>query len=174
MVPVMMIAMVVAVPVAFVIVPSVVIAVVMAMTPISARIRRPLPHSRSPHVAASVPSPIAVDPHIARPRHPWTRLIPHRRRRRPPKLHAKAHLRRHRNRHCCCQCRTAHNSLPNRSFGHVVLHSRQGSGEMPDTCSVFYRTLGCPFCFGGKAIFCATKAVPNPAHSGQLLHFPWP
>lgn len=80
MTPVVVIVMVFVVPVAFMVVPAVWIAVIVRVIPIRTLIRRTLPHAWRPYIAPTVHSPITVDPGISRTRHRRPRLIPERRR----------------------------------------------------------------------------------------------
>jgi hypothetical protein len=73
--PVMVVAVIFMIPVALMVGPSTVIAVVVAMGPISAGIGRSAPHSGDPDISAPVPVPISVDPRVTRTRHPRPYLV---------------------------------------------------------------------------------------------------
>src|SRR6201999_2527727 len=67
--PVMVVAVIFMIPVTFMVGPSPVIVVVVAVSPISAAIGRSAPYSGDPHISAPVPVPISVNPSVARARH---------------------------------------------------------------------------------------------------------
>src|ERR1700742_1972538 len=74
-VPIVVVAAVLVIPVTLVVLPAVVIVVVVRVDPIGIRIRSPTPHTRNPHLAASGPVPISIDPGITRTRNSWPNLI---------------------------------------------------------------------------------------------------
>src|SRR5882757_6245140 len=74
----MVIAMVLAVPVAFVHLPAPVEVVIVRVAPVRAPIWRPIPTSRNPVVPASIVSPVAIDPDESVSRHCRAYLIPER------------------------------------------------------------------------------------------------
>jgi hypothetical protein len=78
-VEVVVVAMIFVVPVAFVHLPALLVVVIVGMAPVGSLERRTLPNARTPDVAASVVSPIAVYPHVALAGHYGTPLIPQRR-----------------------------------------------------------------------------------------------
>src|ERR1017187_4081688 len=78
---IVVIAMIIFIPVAFVQMPAVLVVVVVRMAPVRTSIRRMIPASGNPYIPASVVAPVTVDPGIAFARHRRTTLIAHRWRR---------------------------------------------------------------------------------------------
>ena len=72
---VVVITMILAVPVAFMQVPAVLVVVVVRMATIRTSVRRAIPASGNPYISASVIAPVTVDPGIAFARHRRTTLI---------------------------------------------------------------------------------------------------
>ena len=77
---IMVIAVILAVPVTLVIMPSVLVAVIVRMTPICARVRWMIPAPGHPDIAASGNAPVSVNPRESRARRRRTPFIPKRRR----------------------------------------------------------------------------------------------
>jgi hypothetical protein len=74
-VPVVVIVVVFMVPVAFVVVPAVRVTVPVRMAPIASGVGRTLPDAGHPNVAASVDSPVSVNPKETLARRRWTPLV---------------------------------------------------------------------------------------------------
>jgi hypothetical protein len=72
---VVVIAMVFAVPMAFMNLPALLVVVVVRMAPIGASVGRPLPHAGDPDVAAAARAPVPIDPGVAFSGHGRSRLI---------------------------------------------------------------------------------------------------
>src|SRR6266567_3373688 len=64
---VVVISVILTVPVPFMHVPAILVAVIMRVAPVGARVRRPVPTSRNPDVSAPVDTPVAIDPDKAGP-----------------------------------------------------------------------------------------------------------
>src|ERR1035437_6078542 len=75
---VVVITMILAVPVAFMQVPAVLVVVVVRMAPIRTSVRRVIPASTHPDVTALVDTPISVNPRVSLTRGWRTALIAHR------------------------------------------------------------------------------------------------
>jgi len=73
--PVVVVAVIFMIPMALVVGPSTVIVVVVGVGPIGAGIGRSAPHSGGPHISASVPVPISIDPRVTRPWHRRPHLV---------------------------------------------------------------------------------------------------
>jgi hypothetical protein len=65
MIKVVMIAVVVMIPVAFMHLPAALVVVIVRMAPVGARVRRPLPDAGVPDIAPIIVAPIAIDPGVA-------------------------------------------------------------------------------------------------------------
>src|SRR6266702_841863 len=70
---IVVISVIVTIPMAFVIVPAILVAVIVWVAPIPSGVRRTVPASRNPHIAATADAPVAIDPDIARA---WQRRAP--------------------------------------------------------------------------------------------------
>jgi hypothetical protein len=74
-IPVVVVAVIFMIPVAFMVGPSTVIVVVVRVVPRRALIGRPAPLSGGPDISAPVPVPIAIDPGVARTWHRSPRFV---------------------------------------------------------------------------------------------------
>lgn len=74
---VVMITMVITVPMAFVIVPAILVTIVVRVAPVCPSIRGTVPAARHPVIAAVPYTPVSVNPEIARTRCGWPTLVPH-------------------------------------------------------------------------------------------------
>jgi hypothetical protein len=80
MIPIVVVAVVLVIPMTLMVLPTAVVVIVMRVGPIRARIRRPAPYSRDPYIPCPGPVPISIDPGITRTRNSWPDLIAQRRR----------------------------------------------------------------------------------------------
>lgn len=69
------------IPVAFLHVPAVALVLIVRVIPVRAFIRRSLPHTRNPDVAASVDAPVSINPSVSFEGWWWAAFIANRRRR---------------------------------------------------------------------------------------------